>query len=117
MSLYNLDKKIDRLFLKTNIPLRSNASERIRKAVRKCYYSPELTRDLEYIFSIVASDLKTSSEAIRSSFRTSLKQLNLIKNNDNTLKFTIFNFFDRNKDVTPKNFLEISTYYLHNTKK
>ena len=116
MSNHNLDKKIDLLFLKTRIPLRSTASDRVRKAITKCYYSPEIMSDLNHVFTLVADELKTTNDAIRSSFRTTLKPLNLIKNNDNIPKFAIFNFFEKGENVTPKDFLKVSTYYLHNIK-
>lgn len=111
MSLHTLNTKIDSLFLKTRIPLRSSASNRVREALIKCYYNPNLLNDLQSIYDLVGKDFKTTGEGIRSSFRTILKPLNLLKNN------TIFRYFEKEEDVTPKNFLEVGTYYLHNFKK
>lgn len=117
MSKNNLDKKIDLLFLKTRIPLGSPASNRVREAISKCYHSPRLLGDLNQVFTLVANDFKTTNEGIRSSFRTTLKPLNVIKDNVNAPNFAIFRLFPKGEDLTPKSFLDISTFYLHNVKK
>ena len=91
--------------------MRSNPSNRVRNALTKCYYCPELLENLNELFDLVGKDFKTTREGIRSSFRTILKPLNLLKSN------TIFRYFEKNEDITPKNFLEVGTYYLHNLKK
>lgn len=117
MSKNSLDPKIDLLFLKTKIPLGSPASDKVREAISKCYHSPRLLSDLNQVFTLVADDFKTTNEGVRSSFRTALKPLNEMKDRDNVPKFAIFNFFEKGEDVTPKSFLDISTFYLHNIKK
>lgn len=117
MSKNNLDKKIDLLFLKTRIPLGSPASDRVRETISKRYHSPRLLGNLNQVFALVANDFKTTNEGIRSSFRTTLKPLNVIKDNINAPNFAIFNLFPKGEDLTPKNFLDISTFYLHNVKK
>ena len=114
MSNYILDKKIDRLFLKLKIPLRSNPSNRVRNALTKCYYCPELTENINDLFDLVGKDFKTTREGIRSSFRTALKPLNLYKN-INQPPFAIYKFFEKGEEVTPKKFLDICIYYLQNT--
>lgn len=116
MSNYILDKKIDRLFLKLKIPLRSNPSNRVRNALTKCYYCPELLENLNELFDLVGKDFKTTREGIRSSFRTALKPLNLYKDKEQS-PFAIYKLFEKGEEVTPKRFLEISIYYLQNTKK
>lgn len=60
--------------------------------------------------------LGTTGEGIRSSFRTALKPLNEFKDKED-LPFAIYKFFPKGEEVTPKLFLDISIYYLKNTKK
>ncbi len=115
MSNYILDKKIDKLFLKVHIPLQTNPSLRVKSALFKCYHSPELLGNLNYLFDLVGNDFETSGESIRSSFRTTLKTLNQRRNQNSP--FAICKFFSGNNEVTPKSFLDICTYYLKNTKK
>ena len=116
MSNYILDKKIDRLFLKLKIPLRSNPSNRVRNALTKCYYCPELTENINDLFDLVGKDFKTTREGIRSSFRTALKPLNSYKDKEQP-PFAIYKLFDKGEDVTPKRFLDICIYYLQNAQK
>ncbi len=116
MSQFTLDKKIDSLFLRTNIPVKSPASEKVRDAIVKCCYHPELTYDIDTLYTLVSEDFKTTKGGIRSSFRTTLKSLNSFKEKDDIPKFSILNFFEKNEDVTPRRFLEVSINYLLNTK-
>ena len=116
MSQFTLDKKIDTLFLKTNIPVKSPASEKVRDAIIKCCHQPELIYDIDTLYTLVSKDFKTTKGGIRSSFRTTLKSLNSFKEKDNIPKFSILNFFEKNEDVTPKRFLEVSSNYLLNSK-
>lgn len=116
MSQFTLDKKIDTLFLKTNIPVKSPASEKVRDAIIKCCHHPELIYDIDTLYTLVSEDFKTTKGGIRSSFRTTLKSLNSFKEKDNIPKFSILNFFEKNEDVTPKRFLEVSSNYLLNSK-
>lgn len=116
MSNYTLEKKINRLFLKLRIPLRSNPSDRVRNALIKCYYCPELIENLNKLFELVGKDFKTTGESIRSSFRTTLRHLNFRKDKEE-LPFAIYKLFEKGEEITPKTFLDISIYYLQNTKK
>lgn len=68
------------------------------------------------LFKAVGKELGTTGEGIRSSFRTALKPLNEFKDKEN-LPFAIYKFFPKGEEVTPKLFLDISIYYLKNTKK
>lgn len=115
MSNYILDKKIDRLFLKLKIPLRSNPSNRVRNALTKCYYYPELIENINELFDLVGKDFKTTRDGIRSSFRTALRPLNLYKDKEQS-PFAIYKLFEKGEDVSPKRFLDVSIYYLQNTK-
>ena len=116
MSNYTLEQKIDRLFLKVHIPLKSNPSNRVRTALIKCYNSPNLLGNLNALFNIVGKEFGTTGEGIRSSFRTALKPLNELKDKENS-PFAIYKFFPKGEEITPKTFLDISIYYLKNTKK
>lgn len=115
MSDYALDGKIDLLFLETKISLSSSPSDRVRYALRKCYYNPNLTANIDELFNIVARDFDTTGDGIRSSFRTALSRLNLYKDKGNH-PFEIYKFFENGEDVTPKTFLDIAVYYLKNKK-
>ncbi len=118
MSNYTLERKIDRLFLKVHIPLKSKPSIRVRKTLIKCYNSTNLLEEnLETLFNTVGKELGTTGEGIRSSFRTALKPLNDLKDKDPPPPFAIYKFFPKGEDVTPKSFLDISIYYLKHTKK
>lgn len=68
------------------------------------------------LFNTVGKELGTTGEGIRSSFRTALKPLNEFKDKED-LPFAIYKFFPKGEEVTPKLFLDISIYYLKNTKK
>ena len=116
MSNYTLERKIDRLFLKLHIPLESSPSNRVRKTLIKCCNSPNLLGNLNTLFNTVGKELGTTGEGIRSSFRTALKPLNEFKDKED-LPFAIYKFFPKGEEVTPKLFLDISIYYLKNTKK
>lgn len=116
MSNYTLERKIDRLFLKVHIPLESNPSNRVRKTLIKCYNSPNLLGNLNTLFNIVGKEFGTTGEGIRSSFRTALKPLNELKDKENS-PFAIYKFFPKGEEITPRAFLDISIYYLKNTKK
>ena len=116
MSNYTLERKIDRLFLKLHIPLESSPSNRVRKTLFKCCNSPNLLGNLNTLFNTVGKELGTTGEGIRSSFRTALKPLNEFKDKED-LPFAIYKFFPKGEEVTPKLFLDISIYYLKNTKK
>lgn len=113
MSDYSLDKKISRLFLKLRIPLRSKPSERVRNALTKCYYCPELVYHINELFDLVGKDFNTSRDGIRSSFRTALKPLNLYKDKEQP-PFAIYKFFEKGEEISPKRFLDICLYYLQN---
>lgn len=115
MANYTLDKKIDLLFLKTNISLNSNPSNRVRNTLKKCYYKPELLSNIDYLFDIVAKDYHTTRDGIRSSFRTALLRLNLYKDKGDK-PFEIYKFFEKGENVTPKRFLDVALYYLKNKK-
>lgn len=116
MSNYTLNKKIDRLFLKLKIPLRSSPSDCVRNTLIKCYYSPDLLGNLNYLFDLVGKDFDTTREGIRSSFRTALKPLNLCMGKEHP-PFAIYQLFEKGEEVSPKKFLDVSIYYLQNTKK
>ena len=116
MSNYTLERKIDRLFLKVHIPFESNPSNRVRKTLIKCYNSPNLLGNLNTLFNIVGKEFGTTGEGIRSSFRTALKPLNELKDKENS-PFAIYKFFPKGEEITPRAFLDISIYYLKNTKK
>jgi hypothetical protein len=116
LSNFTLERKIDRLFLKLHIPLESTPSKRVRKTLIKCCNSPNLLGNLNTLFNAVGKELGTTGEGIRSSFRTALKPLNEFKDKEN-LPFAIYKFFPKGEEVTPKLFLDISIYYLKNTKK
>lgn len=116
MSNFTLERKIDRLFLKVHIPLESNPSNRVRKTLIKCYNSPNLLGNLNTLFNMVGKEFGTTGEGIRSSFRTALKPLNELKDKENS-PFAIYKFFPKGEEITPKSFLDISIYYLKNTKK
>ncbi len=111
MSNYSLDNRIDLLFLKTKISLKSTPSDRVRDALVKCYYDSNLLLNLNQLFDIVGKDFNTTRDGVRSSFRTALNRLNLYKDKENP-PFAIYKFFDKGEDITPKNFLDISTYFL-----
>lgn len=115
MSDYALDKKIDLLFLKTRISLSSTPSDRVRDALTKCYYNNKFLSNINGLFDIVANDHHTTSDGIRSSFRTALSRLNLYKDRGSQT-FEIYKFFEKGEDVTPKHFLDVATYYLRNKK-
>lgn len=116
LSNFTLERKIDRLFLKLHIPLESSPSNRVRKTLIKCCNSPNLLGNLNTLFNTVGKELGTTGEGIRSSFRTALKPLNEFKDKED-LPFAIYKFFPKGEEVTPKLFLDISIYYLKNTKK
>ena len=111
MSNYSLDNRIDLLFLKTKISLKSTPLDRVRDALVKCYYDSNLLLNLNQLFDIVGKDFNTTRDGVRSSFRTALNRLNLYKDKENP-PFAIYKFFDKGEDITPKNFLDISTYFL-----
>lgn len=116
MSNYTLNKKIDRLFLKVKIPLRSTPSIRVRNALTKCYYCTDLLNNLNDLFDLVGRDFGTTGESVRSSFRTALKPLNLCRNKEPP-PFEIYKLFEKGEEITPRVFLDIGIYYLQNTKK
>ena len=79
-------------------------------------FNPDLIENVQKLYDILANEFNTTPDGIRSSFRTVLKPLNRLKDNANVPKFSIFNFFEKNEDVTPKHFLDVSIYYLQNKK-
>lgn len=104
---------IDLLLLKLKIKLNSNGADYLREAILQCYYFPYLLRTLDDVFSMIAKNHNKSNEAIRSSFRTALEPLNIFKNSINC---PIMKYFNPDDNITPKNFLEIVTLYLHRQK-
>lgn len=114
MCNYTLEKNIDLLFLKVKIR-KSNGSDYLKNALIKCFYSPELLKSLNYILELVARDYNTTSDVVRSAFRTALKPVNLYR--EQNPPFTIFKLFENGEKITPKNFLEVATFYLKNIKK
>ena len=101
-------------FLKTNIPLFSSGSYYVRDAIRTCYYYPDDQQRLDDIFSKLSKKYNKPNEAIRSGFRASLKGLNM---NRESIDCPIMKYFDLSQNITPKDFLEISTIYFHQKNK
>ncbi len=114
MCNHALEKDIDLLLLKTKI-YKSNGSDYIKNALIKCYYSPELLKDLNTIFNLVAKDFHTNSEVVGSAFRTALIPVNAYK--EHNPQFTIFRFFEKEEPISPKAFLKVATFYLKTMKK
>ena len=116
MSQFTLDKKNRYFILKNKYTCKISCFRKVRDAIIKCCHQPELIYDIDTLYTLVSKDFKTTKGGIRSSFRTTLKSLNSFKEKDNIPKFSILNFFEKNEDVTPKRFLEVSSNYLLNSK-
>lgn len=113
MSHFTLEEQIDMLFFSMKI-YASNGADYIKNALIKCFYQPELLKDLNGIFASVAKDYNTNSEVVRSSFRIALIPANLYK--EKNPPFAIFRLFEKDERITPKKFLEIATSYLRMAK-
>ena len=101
---------IDLLLLRLKIALNSNGADYIREAIIQCYYYPYLLKTLDDVFSLISKRHNKTNSSIRSSFRSALEPLNTFKEKIDCPIMKYFNFKDT---ITPKNFLEISTLYLH----
>lgn len=107
------NEELDLLFLKLKIPLNSNGTDYIREGIFECYYYPDLQKKLKDIFDIIGERHCKSNSAIRSSFRTALTRLNMYRDSINC---PMLQYFDIEKNITPKDFLEIAVMYLRQQK-
>lgn len=103
---------LNKLLFSMKILVGSFQTEILKEAIIECYNFPYLLSNFDSVLSILSykhNDM--DNESIRTAIRTSLKELN--KQKQNLCKHPIVKMFEPERNVSPKNFLEIMISYLH----
>lgn len=108
------DSEIQDLLISLNFNI-SNGTEYLIEAIKLCYYFPYVSKSLDTTFYLVGKKYKISSEAVRSSIRTSLDRFKKYKK-ATVLNDPILELLEKEDSITPKYFLDICVTYLHNKK-
>ena len=98
--------ELDVLLVKLNINRNSYGGEFLSEAIRQCYYFPFLLRKLDKVLEKISAKYGVTKENARSCIRNVLNSINIEQ----------YNFFDKNKTITPKYFLNTVVSYLHTKK-
>ena len=107
---------LNKLLFSMKVVVGSYQSEILKEAIIECYNFPYLLSNFDSVLSILSYKYHgMDNESLRTAIRTSLKELN--KQKENLLDHPVVKMFEPERNVSPKNFLEIMVSYLHTLKK
>ena len=103
---------LNKLFLGLYITVGSFHTEILKEAIEECYKYPYLLDNFDLVLSILSNKhYSMTTEDVRNAIRSALHKLNIHKEKLNS--HYIARMFEPNKNITPKQFLEVVVSYLH----
>lgn len=106
-----------KLFYKLNINNSLPGATYLIDAIKECYENPHMLNSLDDIYKIISIKERTSYEATRSAIRRVLEGMKTRRESPSARNSKIFQLFENEDTITPKNFIRIiTTYYLQRKK-